>query len=193
MASEQPRSWYSWLSLAEFWYNTNFHSSTKITPFQVVYGQPPPIHTPYLPGSTVVEVVDRSLAAREKILHLLKHNLRRAQHRMKQVADAHRTDREFAIGDLVYVKLHPYKQHSLKSSSCQKLAPRYFGPFPVVERIGKVAYKLQLPDHARIHPIFHVSLLTKNVGSHVVAPQLQSAINDRSEERRVGTEGSYRG
>ena len=74
MASEQPRSWYSWLSLAEFWYHTNFHSSTKITPFQVVYGQPPPIHTPYLPGSAVVEVVDRSLAAREKILHLLKHN-----------------------------------------------------------------------------------------------------------------------
>ena len=79
MASEQPRTWYSWLPLAEFWYNTNFHSATKITPFQVVYGQLPPIHVPYLLGSSVVEAVNRSLAAREKILHLLKHNLQKAQ------------------------------------------------------------------------------------------------------------------
>ena len=98
---------------------------------------------------------------------------------MKQIADARKTDREFAVGDLVYFKLHPYKQHSLKSSNCQKLAPRYFGSFPVIERVGKVAYKLQLPDHACIHPIFHVSLLERKVGSHTVAPHLLAAITDQ--------------
>ena len=118
---------------------------------------------------------------------------------MKQIADGRRSDREFTVGDMVYVKLHPYKQHSLKSSSCQKLAPRYFGPFPVIERIGKVAYKLQLPDHARIHPTFHVSLLKKKIGSQTVAPHLPAAINDQGQlliepvailDRRIAKKGN---
>ncbi|GKC27067.1 reverse transcriptase [Tanacetum coccineum] len=50
-----------WLPLAEFWYNTNCHSSTKATPYEIVYGQPPPIHLPYVPGDSMVEAVDRSL------------------------------------------------------------------------------------------------------------------------------------
>ena len=82
------------------------------------------MHIPYLPGSATVDAVDRSLAARERALHTLKHNLKTAQHRMKHLADKHRSDREFQVGDLVYVKLRPYRQHSLKSSSCQKLSPR---------------------------------------------------------------------
>lgn len=41
-ASEQPRTWSTWLPWAELWYNTTFHASTGTTPFQVLYGQPPP-------------------------------------------------------------------------------------------------------------------------------------------------------
>ena len=66
------------------------------------------------------------------------------------------------------MKIQPYRQHSLKSSSCQKLSPRYFGPFPVLERIAKVAYKLQLPAHAKIHSTFHFSLLKKKVGQQPI-------------------------
>ncbi|XP_071923203.1 uncharacterized protein [Coffea arabica] len=118
---------------------------------------------------------------------------------MKQIADARRSDKEFTVGDMVYVKLHPYKQHSLKSSSCQKLAPRYFGPFPVIERVGKVAYKLQLPGHARIHPTFHVSLLKKKIGSQTVTPHLLAAINNQGQlliepvallDRRIAKRGN---
>ena len=98
---------------------------------------------------------------------------------MKHLADKRRTDREFQVGDFMYVKQQPYRQHSLRSSSCQKLSPGYFGPFPVVERIGKVAYRLQLPAHAKIHATFHVSLLKKKVGQQSVAPHLPTATTDQ--------------
>ena len=56
MASDHPKEWSLWLPLAEYWYNTNHHSSAKFTPYEIVYGQPPPIHIPYLPEATTVEL-----------------------------------------------------------------------------------------------------------------------------------------
>ncbi|GKD06527.1 reverse transcriptase [Tanacetum coccineum] len=66
MTEENPKEWMQWLSLAEFWYNTNFHTSINTTPFEVVYGQKPPIHLPYLAGESFVEAVDRSMLAENK-------------------------------------------------------------------------------------------------------------------------------
>ncbi|GJT42535.1 putative mitochondrial protein [Tanacetum coccineum] len=65
MCGEKPKEWVKWLSLAEFWYNTNYHTSTKTTPYEAVYCQTPPIHVPYIPGDSRVEEVDRTLQARE--------------------------------------------------------------------------------------------------------------------------------
>nr|KYP33360.1 hypothetical protein KK1_045790 [Cajanus cajan] len=78
---------------------------------------------------------------------------------MKLYADCHCTAFEFNVGDFVFVKLQPYCQHSIRLMCNQKLGMRYFGPFKVLSRIGTVAYHLELPSHAKIHPIFHVSLL----------------------------------
>jgi hypothetical protein len=68
---------------------------------------------------------------------------------------------EFEVGDLVYLRVSPMKgvkRFGMKG----KLAPRYIGPFPVLEKCGSVAYKLDLPSSlARVHDIFHVSQLTK--------------------------------
>jgi hypothetical protein len=61
---------------------------------------------------------------------------------MKQHADIGRSDHEFSVGDFVYVKLQPYIQGSVAVRACHKLSFKYFGPFKIVARISKVAYKL---------------------------------------------------
>ena len=128
MTAERPKDWSKWLPLAEWWYNTTYHSSIHSTPYAIVYGQPAPTHLPYLAGDSKVEAVDRSLQAREAAVKMLKFYLQRAQNRMKQQADKKRSDRHFQPGDLVYVKLQPYRQTTVASRQCLKLSARFFGP-----------------------------------------------------------------
>ncbi|GJU46256.1 gypsy/ty3 retroelement polyprotein [Tanacetum coccineum] len=99
MTGERPREWIKGLSLAEYWYNTNFHSSIKTTPFEVLYCQTPPIHTPYVAKDCSVELVDRNLQAREQAITMLKFHLKAAQDMMKTYDDKKRSKREFAMGD----------------------------------------------------------------------------------------------
>lgn len=91
MCSARPTEWVRWLPLAEFWYNTNYHTSIKCTLYDIVHGQTPPIHLPYLQGESKVEAVDRSLSSREEAIQILKYNLHTAQNRMKQLADKNET------------------------------------------------------------------------------------------------------
>ena len=172
MVHERPKDWARWLPLAEWWYNTTFHSSINTTPYAVVYGQPAPVHMPYLPGDSKVASVDRSLQTREAAIKLLKFSLERASHRMKQHADRKRSDRQFSVGDMVYLKLQPYRQKSVVNRLCLKLSARFFGPYKVLEKIGAVAYKLDLPATSKIHPVFHVSQLKQHVGKLPVQSQL---------------------
>ncbi|XP_071728608.1 uncharacterized protein [Rutidosis leptorrhynchoides] len=145
MTSDKPKDWVKWFSLAEYWYNTNYHTSICTTPYEIVYEQPPPMPITYTPGESKVEAVDRSLVAREEAVSILKFHLKRAQDRMKHFADRHRTDREFNISDWVYVKLQPHRQVTLRGGRQHKLSPKYYGPFVYEAKVGKVAYKLQLP------------------------------------------------
>jgi len=73
---------------------------------------------------------------------MLKYHLERAQMRMKQQADKSRVDRVFEVGDLVYVKLQPYRQHIVAVRTSQKLAAKFSGLFPILAKIGAIAYKL---------------------------------------------------
>ena len=89
---------------------------------------------------------------------------------MKAHADKHRTDVVFAEGDMVFVKLQPYRQASL-AGEYHKLSKKYYRPYKISKRIGQVAYVLQLPERSRIHNTFHVSCLKPAYGS--VLPSLE--------------------
>lgn len=112
--------------------------------------------------------LQQQLIERDKILLELKENLRRAQQVMKVNADKKRSNVSLEIGDQVLVKLQPYRQSSVALRKNNKLGMRYFGPFTVIAKIGIVAYKLQFPETARIHPVFHVSQLKVFKGLTVV-------------------------
>jgi len=178
--ADQPKTWVLWISWAEYWYNTTYHSSTGKTPFEVVYGRAVPLLTRFLPGETKVEAVRRELLDRDECLRQLKHHLNRARTRMKSQADHHRTDREFAVGDWVFLKLCPHVQQSVEVRINPKLAPRYYGPYQIVEIIGLVAYKLKLPETARIYPVFHCSLLKKAIGNYEAETKLTTGLDGDS-------------
>jgi len=80
-------------------------------------------------------------------------------------------ERHFEVGDLVYLRLQPYRQSSLKQKGAEKLKPRFYGPYRVIRRIGQVAYELELPQGSKIHNIFHVSCLKKALGQQVTVTE----------------------
>lgn len=129
-------------------------------PFQALYNRSP--HTPpgYIPGSANSSVVDQFMLDRDALL--AQHNLLKAQHCMKVQADKHRYDLQFQIGlglcqaPTIPIKFHPSSSPPQTQSS--------ISPFKVINRIDEFAYKLDLPDTAKIHPVFHISLFRKCTG-----------------------------
>ena len=95
-------------------------------------------------------------------LKLIRENLKVASDRQKSYADLKRSAREFAEGEMVFLRVKP-KRSSLRLGKYKKLAFRYCGPYQIIKRIGEQAYKLALPLHLKIHNVFHVSLLKKYV------------------------------
>ena len=77
-------------------------------------------------------------------------------------------ERTFEVGDLVYLRLQPYKQASIKRSGAEKLQPCFFVPYRVNRKVGAVAYELELPQGIKIHNVFHVSCLKRAIGKHII-------------------------
>ena len=102
---------------------------------------------------------------------VLKHQLHRAQQRMKHFADKRRSEKEFAVGDQVYLRLQPYIQTYVAQQGNHKWSYRFFGPFTIVAKVGVVANKLNLPEDSKIHPVVHVSQLKKHVPAEAVVDE----------------------
>jgi hypothetical protein len=106
--------------------------------------------------NTENQLVQDMLVERWLQMEVVKQHLTTVQNKIKVQADKHRSDREFKVGEKVLLKLQPYAQSSVVSRPFPKLAYKYYGPFSVLDRIGKAAYKLDLPSWSLIHPVFHI-------------------------------------
>ncbi|XP_016466045.2 uncharacterized protein LOC107788830 [Nicotiana tabacum] len=131
----------------------------KTTPYEALYGQPHPLHFSYVPGDSELPEVDRGMVTREFKLQLLKYHLDRSQQRMKMQSNKRRTDRQFSVGDWVYLKIQPHRQVTMVAHHFSKLSSKYYSPYMVIQKVGLVTYKLSLPVDLLLHPTFHVSVL----------------------------------
>ena len=153
--------WEKSLPYAEFSYNNSFQASIKMSLFEALYGRP--CNTPLMwsePGERAFFGPAKIKEAEEGVAQV-RENLRAAQSQQKSYADKRRRDLEFEVGDHVYLKVSLLRG-TVRFHVKGKLAPRYVGPYPILARIGKLAYKLDLPPElSGVHPVFHVSQLCK--------------------------------
>ncbi|GJX09393.1 putative reverse transcriptase domain-containing protein [Tanacetum coccineum] len=141
--------WERHLPLIEFSYNNSYHASIKAAPFEALYGRKC--------RSPVCWAEQRIQAARD---------------RQKSYADVRRKPLEFQVGDLVMLKVSPWKG-VVRFGKRGKLNPRYIGPFKVLAKVGTVAYRLELPQQlSRVHSTFHVSNLKKCLSDEPLAVPL---------------------
>jgi hypothetical protein len=179
---EHPGSWDQNLPWAEFSYNNTYQESLKMAPFEVLYGRP--CHTPLNwiePGEKVIFGPDLVEEA-EATVRRIQDNLKAVKSRQETYANKRHRSLEFEVGNHVYLRVSPMK--GVKRFGVKgKLAPRYIGPFPILEKCGTVAYKLDLPPSlARVHDIFHVLQLKKCLKAlvDIVLPEVTPHESDLS-------------
>jgi hypothetical protein len=166
-------SWDQYLPLMEFAYNNSYQSSIQMAPFEALYGRRcrSPIGW-FEAGESKLEGPNMIQDAIEKV-KVIQDRLVTAQSRQKSYADKRRRPLEFSVGEHVFLCVSPMKG-VLRFGRKGKLSPRFIGPFEILEKVGKVAYRLALPpDLSGVHPVFHVSMLRKYVHdpSHVIQHQ----------------------
>jgi len=118
--------------LAEYWYNTTYHTALGLTPFEVLYGHPPRHLGVLNPQDCAVPDLATWMTDRNLLSHLILQQLNHAQQRMKEQADSHRSEREFSVGDFVYLKLQPHIQTSVATRCNNKLSFREEPAQPVM-------------------------------------------------------------
>ncbi|GKF15426.1 putative reverse transcriptase domain-containing protein, partial [Tanacetum coccineum] len=166
------KGWVNHLPLVEFSYNNSYHASIKAAPFEELYGRKcrsPVCWTEVREAQILgLELIQETT---EKIIQI-KQRMQAARDRKKSYADLKRKPMEFQVGDKVMLKVSPWKG-VVRFGKRGKLNPRYVGPFKVLEKVGEVAYKLELPEElSRFHNTFHVSNLKKCYANEPLAVPL---------------------
>ncbi|GJS08059.1 putative reverse transcriptase domain-containing protein [Tanacetum coccineum] len=172
--------WDRHLPLVKFSYNNSYHASIKAAPFETLYGRKckSPIYWN--------EVGDSQLTGPElirettKMIVQIKNRLLVARSRQKSYADVRRKPLEFNVGDMVMLKISPWKG-VIRFGKRGKLSLQYVGPFKIIERISPVAYKVDLPEELHgIHNTFHVSNLKKCLANeNLMIPLKEIQLDDK--------------
>ncbi|GJS93062.1 putative reverse transcriptase domain-containing protein [Tanacetum coccineum] len=155
------KGWERHLPLVEFSYNNGYHASIKAAPFEALYGRKcrspvcwTKVGDVQLTGPEIIHETT------EKIVQIPQ-RLQVARDQQRSYANVRRRPLEFQVGDRVMLKVSPRKG-VISFGKRGKLNPRYIGPLKILERIGLVAYKLELPEELKnVHNTFHISNLKK--------------------------------
>ncbi|GKA42362.1 putative reverse transcriptase domain-containing protein [Tanacetum coccineum] len=174
------KSWDRHLSLVEFFYNNSYHTSIKAAPFEALYGRKcrspvcwAKVGDAQLTGPAIIHETTKKIVQ-------VKSRIQAAHDRQKSYANIRHKPMVFQVGDKVMLKVSPWKG-VVRFGKREKLNPRYVGPFKVIERVGTVAYKLELPQQlSRVHNTFHVSNLKKCLSDEsLVIPLEELRVDDK--------------
>ena len=169
--------WADFLHTAEFAYNNHYHPTIDTTPFYANYG--------YHPVYTNRASPDQALELPLRLQHIHEVHARcqlaieKAQRVYKRNADRTRQDREFGIGDRVWLE-----SYNLSTDApSKKLAAKRLGPYEILERVGASSYRLSIPAAWRVHNVFHASLLSRtkedSIPGRVPPPMPTVTIQDK--------------
>ncbi|GKB84078.1 putative reverse transcriptase domain-containing protein [Tanacetum coccineum] len=149
------------LPLVEFSYNNSYHARVRCASFEALYGRKcrsPILWAEVKEGQLIgPELVQKTT----KKISQIKDRVKVVRDRQKSYADKRRKPLEFSVGDYVLLKVSPWKG-VVRFGKKGKIAPRFVGPFEIVEKLGPVAYQLDLPEELNgVHDTFHMSNLKK--------------------------------
>ncbi|GJY84318.1 putative reverse transcriptase domain-containing protein [Tanacetum coccineum] len=157
------KGWVKHLPLVEFLYNNNNHTNIKAAPFEALYGRK--FRSPVCWAEvgqvqlTGLEIVQETT---KKIIQI-KQRMQVTRDRQKSYAYLKRKPMDFQVGDKVMLKVSPCKG-VVRFGKRGKLNPRYVVPFKVLEKVGSIAYKLELPKElSRVHNTFHLQFVEELV------------------------------
>ncbi|GKC96588.1 putative reverse transcriptase domain-containing protein [Tanacetum coccineum] len=174
------KSWDRHLLLVKFSYNNSYHASIKAAPFEALYGRKcrspicwSEVGDSQLTGPKLIRETTKKIVQ-------IKNRLLTAHSRQKSYADVRRKPMEFSVGDMVMLKVSPWKG-VIHFGKRGKLSPLYVGPFKIIDRVGPVAYKLELPNEIHgIHNTFHVSNLKKCLADeNLIIPLEEIQLDDK--------------
>ena len=158
--SYEQNDWDQHLTAAEIAINNSQQTSTKFSPYFLNYGRHPEFPLTRIIKGMSTDQIHNPVAGEayhqiSQYVQMAKENLEQARQRQGHFTNLKRTETTFEVGQKVYLATNNLKM----DNQAPKLAPKFIGPFTIIEKVGEVAYKLELPRTMSIHPVFHVSKL----------------------------------